>query len=314
MFISHTPLAYLVGRDHCADILDLMTPIQLLIAFLRTSGHSDADIARILDLDPTTVTRAMDTLARRIGEELPELRVLLDGRPRCRMPQAGAGTTPCPQQAAPPAPQYPSFPQANVGATPCPRQAALPPPPTPDPLFPAEALSVSQVAERLHQSPRTVRLWCRQGLFPHAYKAGRPWRIPETDLAHAPPATPDESLPSAPEPLPSTSAETLSVHQVAQRLSRKPQTIMTWCRQGLLPGAYRDPTLPYAPWRIPESALAPHLPPDDHLTVAEAARRLHTTPRSIRNRCRLGHFPGAYRDRTRPRAPWRIPAEALPTL
>ena len=82
MFISHTPLIYLVGLDHCADILDLMTPTQLLIAFLRASGHSDTEIAHTLDLDPTSIPRAMDRLAQRITEDLPELRLTLHGRPR----------------------------------------------------------------------------------------------------------------------------------------------------------------------------------------------------------------------------------------
>lgn len=47
-------------------------------------------------------------------------------------------------------------------------------------------LTTKQVAERYGVSPITVRLWCRRGLFPHAYEQATPrgavWMIPERDL------------------------------------------------------------------------------------------------------------------------------------
>lgn len=49
-------------------------------------------------------------------------------------------------------------------------------------------LTTSDVAERLGVSPITVRVWCRRGLFPHAYEQvthlarGSYWLIPESDL------------------------------------------------------------------------------------------------------------------------------------
>jgi len=240
MFLSHPPLAYLVGRDHCAEILDLMTPTQLLIAFLRASGHSDAGIARTLGLSPTTITRAMDALAERIAEELPELRVALEGR--C-----------CPPATA-----------AN-------RPAQAP-----------ETLSASQAAERLQMSPRTVRLWCRQGRFANASRLGpgrsAHWQIPGSDLdpirqAGQPPQSDKDggALPAAPVArcrngrFPNAfrdlarpqdpNCETLTVDQVADRLRVSTRTVRAWCRQGRLPAANRDGTRPGAPWRIPASDL-----------------------------------------------------------
>ena len=50
----------------------------------------------------------------------------------------------------------------------------------------SEKLTTAQVAERLDVSHPTVKLWCRQGKFPHASleeeTRGPVWRIPESDL------------------------------------------------------------------------------------------------------------------------------------
>jgi hypothetical protein len=47
-------------------------------------------------------------------------------------------------------------------------------------------LTTVQVAERLGVSHPTVKLWCRQGKFPHAElletQRGPVWQIPEADL------------------------------------------------------------------------------------------------------------------------------------
>ncbi|MET0623648.1 MAG: helix-turn-helix domain-containing protein [Pyrinomonadaceae bacterium] len=43
-------------------------------------------------------------------------------------------------------------------------------------------LSTFEVAARLNVDSSTVRLWCRQGRFPHAQQVGRDWVIPEDDL------------------------------------------------------------------------------------------------------------------------------------
>lgn len=47
-------------------------------------------------------------------------------------------------------------------------------------------LTVKQVSERIDVPVSTVNLYCRQNLFPNAFKetspAGEYWQIPETDL------------------------------------------------------------------------------------------------------------------------------------
>jgi len=50
----------------------------------------------------------------------------------------------------------------------------------------SEKLTTAQVAERLDVSHPTVKLWCRQGKFPHAElletQRGPVWQIPAGDL------------------------------------------------------------------------------------------------------------------------------------
>ena len=47
-------------------------------------------------------------------------------------------------------------------------------------------LTTIQVAERITTPERTIRMWCKQGLFPNARQIDTPrgsyWLIPESDL------------------------------------------------------------------------------------------------------------------------------------
>jgi excisionase family DNA binding protein len=43
-------------------------------------------------------------------------------------------------------------------------------------------LTVEQVAKYLHRSESTVRDWMESGRFPGAYKRGKGWRVPRTEL------------------------------------------------------------------------------------------------------------------------------------
>jgi predicted site-specific integrase-resolvase len=45
-----------------------------------------------------------------------------------------------------------------------------------------ELLSTTKVAARLDVDDSTVRLWCRQGLFPSAQNVGGSWVIPASEL------------------------------------------------------------------------------------------------------------------------------------
>jgi len=47
-----------------------------------------------------------------------------------------------------------------------------------------ELLSTPQVADKLGVDDSTVRLWCRQGLFPTAQQVGGSWIIPADALAN----------------------------------------------------------------------------------------------------------------------------------
>lgn len=53
-------------------------------------------------------------------------------------------------------------------------------------LKPQKKLTAKAVAERYGKSPRTVRKWCEDGLFPNAAVEETPfgsgWLIPESDL------------------------------------------------------------------------------------------------------------------------------------
>lgn len=47
-----------------------------------------------------------------------------------------------------------------------------------------ELLSTTTVAARLDVDDSTVRLWCRQGLFPSAQQVGGSWVIPASALSN----------------------------------------------------------------------------------------------------------------------------------
>jgi hypothetical protein len=70
---SRHPLDRLVEQDTFAEMLALLEPEELIIAFLRLEGLSDDQIAALLDVDRATVHRRTDQARQRIVEELPEL-------------------------------------------------------------------------------------------------------------------------------------------------------------------------------------------------------------------------------------------------
>lgn len=42
--------------------------------------------------------------------------------------------------------------------------------------------STRTTAEIFELSVQTIRDWCEEGRFPHAFKLGRSWRIPRSDI------------------------------------------------------------------------------------------------------------------------------------
>lgn len=77
---SRHPLDRLIEQDTFAEMLALLEPEELIIAFLRLEGLSDDQIATLLDVDRATVHRRTDQARKRIVEELPELAPLLRDR------------------------------------------------------------------------------------------------------------------------------------------------------------------------------------------------------------------------------------------
>lgn len=45
-----------------------------------------------------------------------------------------------------------------------------------------DIMTVPEIAKKLKVSVNTISRWCNEGRFPHAYKAGRPWRVPRADV------------------------------------------------------------------------------------------------------------------------------------
>ena len=88
--ISPHSLDHLVEQDTFAEILALLEPEELVIAFLRLEGLSDDQIAALLDIDRATVCRRMEQALWRIVEAMPELAPVLRDRrhppQRCRRP------------------------------------------------------------------------------------------------------------------------------------------------------------------------------------------------------------------------------------
>ena len=80
------PLDELIMRETVSEILDLLTPAELVVAILRTDGLTDTEIADFLAVDPSAVHRRMDRAKRRIMEQLPEAAHLVRGRSKRPLP------------------------------------------------------------------------------------------------------------------------------------------------------------------------------------------------------------------------------------
>ena len=85
MFCAHEriipgPLDRLLLRDTFAEILALMTPEEIAVAALRIEGLSDVQIAALLGLEHSTISRRMTRAQERIAAELPEAAHLLGRR------------------------------------------------------------------------------------------------------------------------------------------------------------------------------------------------------------------------------------------
>jgi excisionase family DNA binding protein len=160
---SNEALERLVARETFAEMLDVLRPLELMIAFLRGQGRSDVEIGEMLDFDPSGVWRRMERTRARVIEEVPELRSDLSARRR-RRHKARSGESPPLERVR----------ICRLRLDECDIWAEA----TPD-------LTTAQVAQYYGVSPCTVRRWIQAGRFPHAYQLDnrrREYRVPEGDL------------------------------------------------------------------------------------------------------------------------------------
>jgi hypothetical protein len=80
--MGRDPLEGLIWKETFAEILDLLTPEEKVVAMLRVEGLSDGEIGRLLDVDRAAVGMKMIRVRRRITQRLPHLSLFLSGRRR----------------------------------------------------------------------------------------------------------------------------------------------------------------------------------------------------------------------------------------
>jgi len=74
----------LVRADTLEEILKLLSPTEVVVAVLRVEGTPDEEIAAMLEVERSTVTRWMIRARKRIAREVPEAAGWLEGRRRRR--------------------------------------------------------------------------------------------------------------------------------------------------------------------------------------------------------------------------------------
>ena len=74
----------LLRADSLNEILRRLTPEEALMALMRLNGKTDEEIAELLGVDRTTVTKWMLQARDRIARELPDTAHWLQGRRRPR--------------------------------------------------------------------------------------------------------------------------------------------------------------------------------------------------------------------------------------
>jgi excisionase family DNA binding protein len=79
----------LCSRETIDEILDLLDPIDTLIAYLRARGLDDKEIGTELGITKQAVWERMTAARRRLLDAIPELCVVLDGRRPTSYSRAG---------------------------------------------------------------------------------------------------------------------------------------------------------------------------------------------------------------------------------
>jgi len=80
--IRNPLLEGVVGREAVGEILEALTPCELVVALLRAEGMSDREIGEFLGIERGTVRRRMVRARMRIGRVVPGMAGALEGRRR----------------------------------------------------------------------------------------------------------------------------------------------------------------------------------------------------------------------------------------
>ncbi|MFH8350468.1 helix-turn-helix domain-containing protein [Streptomyces sp. NPDC018045] len=167
-----------------------------------------------------------------------------------------------------------------------------------------DVMTVEEVATVMRVTPHHVRLLCREGDLPGAFKWGRTWRIPRA-AAEAKISgqryTPDG-------PLFGAFPEVMTPREVADAMHSHPRQVRALADAGQLPGAFK-----WGPvWRVLRSCLealatGQATPADplaalpDTLTTREVAAAMRTSPRQVWEAAQRGELKGF-----RVRREWRF--------
>lgn len=76
------PLDRLVARERVAEILEALTPAELVVALLRAEGMSDEEVGAFLGVGGAVVRQRMIRARRRIRREVPGAARMMEGRRR----------------------------------------------------------------------------------------------------------------------------------------------------------------------------------------------------------------------------------------
>ena len=71
-----------MGREAVGEILEALTPCELVVALLRAEGMSDGEIGEFLGIGREATRQRMVRARRRIGRVIPGVAGVLEGRRR----------------------------------------------------------------------------------------------------------------------------------------------------------------------------------------------------------------------------------------
>ena len=79
---DNPPLERLVAGERVAEILEALTPAELVVALLRAEGMSDGEIGEFLGIERWVVRQRMSRARARIARAVPGSAQMIEGRRR----------------------------------------------------------------------------------------------------------------------------------------------------------------------------------------------------------------------------------------